>query len=1110
MDTINIQLKQLTTEPDYTPQTHNHSDNNEPPQESYYELMKDAPDKYFSDNTQTSPVPTDNSPEIHHPSTFSCNEQKQPLLDEDITNHIQFDQERNLSYLPMSTSLTLKRKRHMYYMPMDFEKLTLDGLIDTGALTSAISEQDLNKIKLIANEAIKDTGPPPNFQIMVANGQLEVPIGTVLLEFEVADFMLRENFIIMKNLPNPLIGLCFLRRNNAVFDVTQGILTFPYLSMQLKPDTQVTMRQATPLFAENTYTLQPGETLAIASRMPHLLDHDATGIVTPSPQFESHDSIFITSSLSTVNNNAIGYQIINFSELPYTIVYDTHLADFKILTPEQIKHIQPVDPAMLSFMIQHEETTEIYINELLKVPSQNPEQGAYWLPTPEEPGDPTTYTPIQQRIYNELLELKELEQLNPQDDAKSRKAFLSNFDWTDTTLSQEEQKQIEEILIEFHDIFARHRFDIGTNREFKVKLTPNDDRPAYSQSLPTPINLKDDITVELALLHKYGIITTLPFSKYASPIFAQRKPNGRLRLLVDLRKINNLIIEGYINNNHSVSTLSDAAQHMAGKKLFCKLDCSQAYHCLQMADYQSIQMLAFNFASRTFAYRRLAQGLSRSLSAFSSFMREYLDKAIKADQCAQYVDDIGIAANDLKQLCANIRTVFECIRNAGLKLTMSKCHFGVKQVDFLGRTITPVGVAPQADKVNDVLSKLRFPKSKKALQRYIGFLNYYRNYTPRLSERLSPFFKLLKETSNFYVPTNLVEDFSNLNKLLENSCQLAFRQPLKDKQLIVMSDASFTAAGYAIMIEDDPSQKLQSKRKTYAPIAFGSKTFNPTQTKLSIYAKEFLSIYFAFVEFGHLMWGSTFPVIVFTDNRSVTRFFQAKLIPPALWNACDYVLQYNFVIAHVAGSMNTAADFLSRTEVNPVEKLEMSIRNDIQTKAIEVNIQSSGIVEEEQIYILPDDEFDENKLWEEKQNVRNQAQTETHNDPENNVTELQQFHKPTSGLNTCSEGHFRDNARIRLEQNNDIVLRNLRAKIEGNPFDENDLASDYRYQHYLQNITRIEIKQEVLTRRYYTDTGTTSHYQILLPTQLLEELLQALHGHNSNHPGITKMIQEVR
>ena len=410
-------------------------------------------------------------------------------------------------------------------------------------------------------------------------------------------------------------------------------------------------------------------------------------------------------------------------------------------------------------MIQHEETTEVYINELLKVPQQNSEQEKYWFPTPEEPGDPNTNPPMQQRIYKELLELQELEKLNPNDNDPSRKTFLSNFEWSDTTLSPDERQEIEEILVDFHNIFARHRFDIGINCEFKVKLTPNDDRPAYSQSLPTPINLKDDITVELALLHMYGIITTLPFSKYASPIFAQREPNGRLRLLVDLRKIKNLITEDYVNNNHPVSTLSDAAQHMVGKKLFCKLDCSQAYHCLQMADYQSIQMLAFNFASRTFAYRRLAQGLCRSFSAFSSFMREYLDKAIKADQCAQYVDDIGIAANDTKPLCTNIKAIFECIRNAGLKLSVSKCHFRVKQVDFLGRTFTLDGVAPQADKVKDFLSKLPFHKSKKALQRYIGFLNYYRYYIPRLSERLSPspFFKLLKETSKFYVPTNLIE-----------------------------------------------------------------------------------------------------------------------------------------------------------------------------------------------------------------------------------------------------------------------------------------------------------------------------------------------------------------
>ena len=253
------------------------------------------------------------------------------------------------------------------------------------------------------------------------------------------------------------------------------------------------------------------------------------------------------------------------------------------------------------------------------------------------------------------------------------------------------------------------------NEEFKVKLTPKDDSPAYSQSLRAPINLKEDILVELAMLHKNGIITTLPFSKYASPIFAQMKPNGKLRLLVGLSKINNLISDDYINNNHPVSTLVDAAQHMAGKKFFCKLYCSQAYHCLQMADQRSIGMLAFNFASRTFAYRRLAQGLSRAL-----FMREYLDKVIKADQCAQFVDDIGIAANDADHLIANLRATFKCIQEAGLKLTMHKCHFGATEIIFLGRTINPQGVKLQKQNVQNFLEKNQFPEVEKGFTTFFG------------------------------------------------------------------------------------------------------------------------------------------------------------------------------------------------------------------------------------------------------------------------------------------------------------------------------------------------------------------------------------------------------
>ena len=418
---------------------------------------------------------------------------------------------------------------------------------------------------------------------------------------------------------------------------------------------------------------------------------------------------------------------------------------------------------------------------------------------------------------------------------------------------------------------------------------------------------------------------------------------------MDPRKINSLIADDYTNNNHPVSTLSDAAQHPAGKSLFSKLDCSQAYHCLQMAHQRSVEMLAFNFA-----YRRLAQGLSRSVSAFSRFMREYLDPVVKTDQCAQYVDDIGIAANNAMDLTRNIRAVFKCIRQAGLELKIEKCHFRVRQVEFQGRTISPDGISPQARKIQNFLEKLKFSKSKKALQQYLGFVNYYRNYIPRTAEKFNPFYKLLKTEMPIKITSELKQTFDSVNKALSDACELALKQPIPGKQLDLMTDASFRSAGFALMIEDNPDQKIQSKRKTYAPVAFGSKTFSPAQLKMSIYSKEFLAICMAFLEFAHILWEATKPTIILTDNKSVTRFFQTNAIPPALWNACDYVLQFNFKIAHIAGSVNTAADFLSRLELKVTEKIRPKIREDIQTTPIEVTTSSSDVAEEQFFFIHAD------------------------------------------------------------------------------------------------------------------------------------------------------------
>ena len=226
-------------------------------------------------------------------------------------------------------------------------------------------------------------------------------------------------------------------------------------------------------------------------------------------------------------------------------------------------------------------------------------------------------------------------------------------------------------------------------------------------------------------------------------------------------------------------------------------------------------------------------------------------------------------------------------------------------------------------------------------------------------EKLNPFYKLLKAEVPINITSELKETFDSVNKALSDACQLALKQPIPGKQLVLMTDASFRSAGYALMIEDNPDQKIQSKRKTYAPVAFGSKIFSPAQLKISIYSKKFLAIYMAFLEFAHILWEATKPTIVLTDNKSVTRFFQTKAIPPSLSNECDYVLQFNFKIAHIAGSVNRAADFLSRLELKVTERMRLKIREDVQTTPIEVTTSSSDVADEEQFFFTQTDDQDE-------------------------------------------------------------------------------------------------------------------------------------------------------
>ena len=80
------------------------------------------------------------------------------------------------------------------------------------------------------------------------------------------------------------------------------------------------------------------------------------------------------------------------------------------------------------------------------------------------------------------------------------------------------------------------------------------------------------------------------------------------------------------------------------------------------------------------------------------------------------------------------------------------------------------------------------------------------------------------------------------------------------------------------MIEKNDEQKLMSKRKTFAPVAFGSRVFSPAQLKMSIYCKVFLALYHAFLEYSHILW-ETIPTLVLTDNAECLRLRNTIHVP---------------------------------------------------------------------------------------------------------------------------------------------------------------------------------------------------------------------------------------
>ena len=174
---------------------------------------------------------------------------------------------------------------------------------------------------------------------------------------------------------------------------------------------------------------------------------------------------------------------------------------------------------------------------------------------------------------------------------------------------------------------------------------------------------------------------------------------------------------------------------------------------------------------------------------------------------------------------------------------------------------------------------------------------------------------------------------------------------------------------------------------------------------------------------------------------------------------------------------------------------------------------SSDVADEEHIFFTHADdakESEERTLERKEQSRQNAKQSAANEKLPALKMSMKEFTKIDGNTTLYSISSIKATARIRVEQDSDLVLKNLKLKILGQPFDEVLIMTDSRYKYYKTNEDRIILKDGLLYRKYFGETGNVKYYQILIPKQLVKEVLRSLHGDFGKHPGISKTIIACR
>ena len=163
----------------------------------------------------------------------------------------------------------------------------------------------------------------------------------------------------MEHLTGPIIGLMLVQRNHTVLDMRQGILNFPFFSMQLKTADHKYSNVLEPILNPSEITIPPKDRVLIRTNSLLYPENAVTGLFQPSDLLHEEGDITFCPALVTLNDGSILIPVNNFTDHPYKLKKGLHIANFSILTPEQMKYVKPIDPASTWHFLQQDQSKRL-------------------------------------------------------------------------------------------------------------------------------------------------------------------------------------------------------------------------------------------------------------------------------------------------------------------------------------------------------------------------------------------------------------------------------------------------------------------------------------------------------------------------------------------------------------------------------------------------------------------------------------------------------------------------------------------------------------------------------------------------------------------------------